>query len=372
MSPISPKGEAGSTKGSGEIILTWLPRLAWGVAIFMVALAVYIFYERPPAVFSAYFPENQVSAQTAVQVAQPAAQPLAVKVAMPDFEAAAPVNAVLRATNLHTLVPDRPRSTADSYTVEKGDSLFGIAKFYALKPATVLWANYDTLNDNPNDLSIGDKLRIPPTDGIFYKWKEGDKLEKVAESYKAKVKDILTWPGNKLDLLDPQVKAGTYIMIPGGWRPTNAWLIPNMWRANSGASRGIKAGCATTGTAVGGGYFVWPAGNHYLSGNDYSEIHLGIDIAAGEGATVYASDTGVVVYAAPISGGYGNMIMIDHGNGFTTVYGHLSSYLVSCGQNVSRGQQIARAGSTGNSTGPHLHFEVRQNGAFINPWYVLP
>jgi len=368
VSPISPKGEAGSTKGSGGIILTWLPRLAWGVAIIMVALSVYIFYERPPAVFSAYFPENQVTAQAA----QPAAQPLAVQVAMPDFEAAAPVNAVLRTTNPHTLVPDRPRSTADSYTVEKGDSLFGIAKFYALKPATVLWANYDTLNDNPNYLSIGDKLRIPPTDGIFYKWKEGDKLEKVAESFKAKVKDILTWPGNKLDLLNPQIKAGTYIMIPGGWRQTNAWLIPNMWRANSGASRGIKAGCATTGTAVGGGYFVWPADNHYLSGNDYSEIHLGIDIAAGEGAAVYASDTGVVVWAAPISGGYGNMIMIDHGNGFATVYGHLSSFLVSCGQNVLRGRLIARAGSTGNSTGPHLHFEIRQNGAFINPWYVLP
>jgi len=66
------------------------------------------------------------------------------------------------------------------------------------------------------------------------------------------------------------------------------------------------------------------------------------------------------------------MIMIDHGNGFATVYGHLSSFAVRCGQNVSRGQLIARAGSTGNSTGPHLHFEVRQNGAFINPWYVLP
>jgi murein DD-endopeptidase MepM/ murein hydrolase activator NlpD len=369
VSSISPKGEAGSTKGSGGIILTWLPRLAWGGAILMVALAVYIFYERPPAVFSAYFPENQASAPAPVQAA---GQPAPEKVALPDFEAVVPVSAVPRTTTLHTLIPDRPRSTADSYTVEKGDSLFGIAKFYGLKPATVLWANYDTLNDNPNDLSIGDNLRIPPTDGIFYKWKEGDKLEKVAETYKADVKDILTWPGNKLDLLNPQIKAGTYIMIPGGWRPTNAWLIPNMWRANSGASRGITAGCATTGTAVGGGYFVWPADNHYLSGNEYSEVHLGIDIAAGEGAAVYAADTGVVVYAAPIAGGYGNMIMIDHGNGFSTVYGHLSSFLVRCGQNVSRGQQIAKAGSTGNSTGPHLHFEVRQNGAFINPWYVLP
>ena len=66
------------------------------------------------------------------------------------------------------------------------------------------------------------------------------------------------------------------------------------------------------------------------------------------------------------------MIMIDHGNGYHTLYAHLNNTLVYCGQSVSRGQMIGNAGSTGNSTGPHLHFEVRYNGGFINPWYVLP
>jgi murein DD-endopeptidase MepM/ murein hydrolase activator NlpD len=98
---------------------------------------------------------------------------------------------------------------------------------------------------------------------------------------------------------------------------------------------------------------------------------LGIDIAAGLGANVYASDSGVVVTAGWNSGGYGNVIMIDHGNGYQTVYGHLSQINVSLCQSVGKGQVIGLAGSTGNSTGSHLHFEVRLNGGYVNPWSVL-
>jgi murein DD-endopeptidase MepM/ murein hydrolase activator NlpD len=82
---------------------------------------------------------------------------------------------------------------------------------------------------------------------------------------------------------------------------------------------------------------------------------------------VYAADSGVVVYAAGIGGGYGLMVMIDHGNGFHTLYAHLSKAIVGCGSNVAQGQTIAYSGSSGNSTGPHLHFEIRYNGAFVNP-----
>jgi len=100
--------------------------------------------------------------------------------------------------------------------------------------------------------------------------------------------------------------------------------------------------------------------------------HLGIDIAAGEGAGIYAADSGVVVFSGWANGGYGNMVMIDHGNGYQTVYAHLSSVSAGCGQSVSQGQTIAYSGSTGNSTGAHLHFEVRYLGGFVSPWYVLP
>ena len=358
-------------KGDG-CLLAWLPRLSWGVAILMVAFTGYMLFLHAPAAYSAFTGANiQPAATEAVDAPTEEVQET-VNPSLPDIEQPAIV-AVSRGANPHTIVPDRPRSEASEYVVEKGDSIFGIAKSFNLKPTTVLWANYDVLNDNPNELSVGNKLRIPATDGVFFKWKEGDTLQGVADKYKANIKDILTWPGNHLDLLNPIVKAGTYVMAPGGWRPTSPWLIPTMWKANSGASRGIQAGCATgAGGAVGTGYFVWPANNHYLSGNDYWEGHLGIDIAAGEGANVYASDSGVVVYASSIGGGYGNMIMIDHGNGYTTLYAHLSAFLVHCGASVSQGQRIALAGSTGNSTGSHLHFEVRSGGAFINPWYVLP
>jgi murein DD-endopeptidase MepM/ murein hydrolase activator NlpD len=354
------------------LIQTWLSILSWGVAILMVAFTGYMLFLHAPVAFSA-FTGSTIQPTVEVGIVPPTEEPNEVTdVSLPDI-APPVVAAVSRASNPHTIVPDRPRSAAAEYVVEKGDSVFGIAKYFSLKPTTVLWANYDVLNDNPNQLAIGDKLRIPATDGVFYKWKEGDTLQGVAEKFKANVKEILTWPGNHLDLLNPVIKAGTYVMVPGGWRPTQPWLVPTMWKANSGASRGLKSGCATSGGGlVGSGYFVWPANNHYLSGNDYWEGHLGIDIAAGEGAPVYASDSGVVVWAAPIGGGYGNMIMIDHGNGYTTVYGHLSAFLVSCGSSVGQGQRIALAGSTGNSTGAHLHFEVRQGGAFINPWYVLP
>ncbi|MCK5430763.1 MAG: M23 family metallopeptidase, partial [Anaerolineales bacterium] len=96
------------------------------------------------------------------------------------------------------------------------------------------------------------------------------------------------------------------------------------------------------------------------------------DIAAGDGAQIYAADSGVVVFSGWATGGYGYMIMIDHGNGYQTLYAHLSSVNVSCGQSVGRGQTIGYSGNTGNSTGAHLHFEVRFQGGFVNPWYVLP
>ena len=95
--------------------------------------------------------------------------------------------------------------------------------------------------------------------------------------------------------------------------------------------------------ALGTGYFVWPADNHYLSGNDYWSGHLAIDIAAGTGAAIYAADSGLVVYAGWVTGGYGNMVMIDHGNGYQTLYAHLNSINTACGSSVYQGTVIGRA-----------------------------
>lgn len=124
--------------------------------------------------------------------------------------------------------------------------------------------------------------------------------------------------------------------------------------------------------AVGSGIFVWPADNHTLTGNDYGPGHPGIDIAAGEGSPVYAADAGVVIALGNDEAIYGNVIQIDHHNGYMTVYAHLSVIGVSMCQGVQAGQWIGEAGSTGNARGAHLHFEVAQDGWAIDPWTVLP
>jgi murein DD-endopeptidase MepM/ murein hydrolase activator NlpD len=124
--------------------------------------------------------------------------------------------------------------------------------------------------------------------------------------------------------------------------------------------------------ALGSGFFIWPANNHFLSGYDYTSIHRGLDIDTDLNDPIYAVDNGVVVYAGPNSRGYGNMVVIDHGNGWQSLYAHLNQWNVACGQSVFQTNLIGLAGSTGNSSGPHLHFELRYNGSHVNPWTVLP
>ena len=294
------------------------------------------------------------------------------QVAMPALSAPAAFRAINREIQIKTNVPaDKPRYSVVDYRVKRGDSVFAISEEYKLKPETVLWANYDVLKDDPHSLAPGMVLKIPPTDGIYYQWKENDTLDGVAKEYKTTVDDILNYPGNDIDLTDPKVESGSWVMLPGGEREFVQWLVPTVAKGASGTSGTSQSSCP--GGAVGSGSFVWPADNHFLSGNDYWSGHLGIDIAAGEGASVYAADSGVVTMSqGGYNYGYGNVIQIDHGNGYSTVYAHLSVLGVGVCASVSAGQWIGAAGNTGNSAGAHLHFEVRQNGGFINPWFVLP
>jgi murein DD-endopeptidase MepM/ murein hydrolase activator NlpD len=261
------------------------------------------------------------------------------------------------------------------YTVESGDSVFAIAKKFNLKPESILWANYDQLQDAPDSLAPGMTLKIPPVNGVYYQWQEGDTLDSVSAYLKVSKDEILNWPGNNLDLTNPTFTAGDYIMAPDGQREFKAWFVPQIARGKAGVSKQLYGAGACDGSyegAVGGAGFIWPSGNHSLSGNDFWSGHLGIDIAGATGDLVWASDSGVVVFAGWSTGGYGNMVMIDHGNGYQTLYGHMNTYSVSCGQSVYQGNIIGTIGSTGNSTGSHLHFEIRLNGQFVDPWYVLP
>jgi murein DD-endopeptidase MepM/ murein hydrolase activator NlpD len=279
--------------------------------------------------------------------------------------------ALIRGVRLKTDITSKTTYTVSEYTVQPGDALFSIAKQFNIKPETLLWANSDILQDTPDSLRVGQVLKVPPVDGVYYQVKEGDTLESVAKKFSANLEDVLNWPGNSIDLTSQKVTPGDYVMVPGGHREFVQWIIPTVARGKSGTSSLGSSACA--GGPVGGGAFIWPTGNHYLSGNDYWSGHLGIDIAAGLGAPVWAADAGVVTIAqGGWNGGYGNVVMIDHGNGYLTVYGHLSQINVVPCQGVSAGSSIGLAGSTGNSTGAHLHFEVRLNGGFVNPWYVLP
>ncbi len=293
-------------------------------------------------------------------------------VAMPALGGPEAFASIERNIQLKTNTPaDKPRYKIEEYRVQRGDSIFAIAESFKLKPETVLWANYDVLQDDPHSLKPGQVLKIPPADGIYYQWKENDTLDLVANEFKAKVDDILNYPGNSIDLSNPKVESGSWVMIPGGQREFVQWIVPTIARGKSGTSPTSQSACP--GGAVGSGGFVWPADNHFLSGNDYWSGHLGIDIAAGEGAPVYAADSGVVTMAqGGYNYGYGNVIQIDHGNGYSTLYAHLSVIGVGVCSSVGAGQWIGSAGNTGNSQGAHLHFEVRQNGGFINPWFVLP
>jgi hypothetical protein len=294
---------------------------------------------------------------------------------LPVYDDQGAVDAIPRRVVVFTDIPSRPRLEVVEYTVSPGDSVFGIALANGLTPETILWSNYDVLKDNPHSLTAGMALKIPPTDGIYYQWQEDDTLDSVAAEFKTDVLDILYWPGNRFDLTKPEVESGSWIMIPGGQRAFQQWIIPVMPRGVAGVSAGVYGGGACPGGyegAYGTGGFIWPTVNHYLSGNDYWSGHLAIDIAAAPGETIFAADSGVIVFVGWATGGYGNTVAIDHGNGYQTLYAHLSSVIVGCGQSVIQGQTIGYGGSTGNSTGPHLHFEVRYQGGFVNPWYVLP
>jgi len=282
---------------------------------------------------------------------------------------------IIRRTALHTNIPTRPRTEVIEYSVTTGDSVFGIAQSFNLHPETILWANYDQLNDSPDMLNPGMMLNVPPVDGVYYQWQEGDTFESVAAKFIAKVEDILGWEGNNFDLTNPQVEPGAWIMVPNGHRKFRPWLVPTIARTNSGVSKSVLGPGACEGNyagAYGSGAFAWPTASHTLSGNDYWSGHLGIDISGYSGDGVFASDAGVIVFAGWANGGYGNMVMVDHGNGYQTLYAHLSVVNASCGQSVYTGTYIGSVGSTGNSTGSHLHFEVRYMGDFISPWYVLP
>ena len=301
---------------------------------------------------------------------------------LPAFESVSPLEkrSINRVALLDTEIPVRSRVDVIGYTVQQGDSIFSIADDFGLKAETILWGNFDLLKDNPHLLKTGQELNILPINGTFYEWHEDDSLSQIASFFKVEPQDIIDYPGNRFDLTeatieDPNLESGRWLIIPDGWRPLKDWGPPAITRNNPASAAYYGAGhCgAVYQGAIGTGAFVWPTASRQISGYTYNPpVHRAIDIGGSVGNAIYAVDNGVVVYAGWSDYGYGYLIVIDHGTGWQSAYAHLSAVGVSCGQSVFQGTVIGGLGSTGNSSGPHLHFELIFNGAKLNPLNYLP
>jgi len=340
-----------------------------------------------PWIFQAYPFQKQSTGQPAHELTETPAPGEMVYTAtpaadLPDYSARKiQALGIPRLADMHTTIPDRPAFEVIEYTVEKGDSIFEIAEKFGLKPSTILWGNLTRLGDNPHMIYPDQKLNILPVNGVLYEWHEGDGLNGVAKVLGVTVEDIINFPGNHLDantvgnLANPNIKPGTQIIVPGGYRNFITWSAPTISRFNPGAARLYGPGACEKPSdgAVGIGSFVFPTVNHWLSGFDYAPEanHAAVDFGGALGNAIYAADNGVIVYAGWNDHGYGNVTVIDHGNGYQTLYAHQDVIKVGCGQSVYQGDLIGLLGSTGRSSGPHLNFEISYNSARVNPYSVL-
>ncbi len=314
-------------------------------------------------------------------VPTPTAISLPSGVPTPVFSSDGHTGGVMRQSQIHITPATQieTRYEVTKYVVEPGDTIFGIAEKFGLKPETVLWSNRYIIGDTPDGLSIGVELNILPVDGVYHKWSEGEGLNGVSSFYGVTPDTIINYPGNNLDpdavgdFANPRIEPGTMLVVPGGQRPAVAWIVPRDAPASGSSHLGPGACGGILYGDVGTGSFTWPTNNTWLSGYDYTPpVHNGLDFGGDFGHPIYAADTGVVVYSGWSDRGYGNLIVVDHDRGWQTFYAHLmDGTMVPCGSNVRKGQVIAAMGSTGMSTGPHLHFEIRLNGFPVNPWQFL-
>lgn len=267
---------------------------------------------------------------------------------------------LVRAPVPFTEIPDRPRTEVITYTVQLADTVLGIAEQFKLNPNTILWANLEDLS-KPFVMQVGEVLQIPPIDGVLHTVKEGDTVAKIAKLYKVTPEGIVGYGPNGLASADDPLTVGAVLIVPDGDRtpPEQVVAAPSA-RGGSGTSAPWRAAG-----------FVWPAYGG-LTQRFWLPAHPAIDIGASMGSPVVAADEGTVITAGWSNVGYGNMILIRHPDGFVTLYAHLSRIDVNYGDYVARGQRIGAVGSTGRSTGPHLHFEIQTGGRSYNPLVYLP
>ena len=273
-----------------------------------------------------------------------------------------------------TPVPTPPPSVYIIYTVEDGDTVDSLAARYGISPDSVVWNNLDL--ENANMLTLGQFMRIPMSDGIIYEIRMGDTLSDVAARFGVDVQSITSFAGNRLANADG-IAENQIVFIPNGSMPppppppteTPPPPAPSRVAAPPVADEPENAEPAPSSSG-----FIWPV--HGPISSYFGPSHpLGIDVDQynSPGAPIVAAASGVVTFAGGNSCcSYGLYVVINHQNGFETLYGHMASFNVSQGEYVNQGEVLGYVGLTGYSTGYHLHFEMRSGGGLVNPLNYLP
>jgi murein DD-endopeptidase MepM/ murein hydrolase activator NlpD len=351
-------------------VLPWLIRLrlpAATIALTGVAGALLLAL-RPPAAASAPSPSAtpvRLAASASARGVRPGVVGLQAIAASPlTARSTAPTPTPLP-TPTPTVPP--PRTEVITYSVQPGDNLWIIAQHFDLEQDTIVWANAD-LERNPDLLQIGQEIRIPPVDGVLHTVAAGESLEAIASRYKVEPAQILAYAPNGIDDASA-LQPGQELIVPGGVRPPPPRPTPAP--VAQGEVLAIPAGAPAVPVEAPAqpGRFIWPAQG--IITQWYGPWHGAIDIANSQGTPLLAADAGTVTFAG-WSGGLGNTVQIDHQDGFATTYAHLYSIDVEVGQQVEQGQQIGLMGTTGRSTGPHLHLILTYQGGIVNPMDYLP
>jgi murein DD-endopeptidase MepM/ murein hydrolase activator NlpD len=321
---------------------------------------------RPPAINKTLRADVPVAAQH-----NEVAQQLAAIHATPTSEPPPPAeDAVVRAANVAPPPPEKPYTV---YEVQDGDTISSIAARTGLTTATIIDNNAEI--QDTDFLRLGQSLIIPAGDGVVHEIRYGETLSDVASRFGVEVAAITDFPANAIATAD-DIQEAQYVFVPGGTQPAAApvaSILPSPDvsgdEPDSSGSAGIVAGGESSSSGL-----IWPVQGPVSS--PYGPSHpLGLDIDGFNlgGAPVGAATSGTVVFA----GGnaccsYGLYVVVMSPGGIETLYAHLSSIVVSQGQTVSQGEQVGVMGSTGYSTGTHLHFEVIDNGVRQNPADYLP
>lgn len=244
------------------------------------------------------------------------------------------------------------------HVVKEGETLESIGKAYGISVESIKFAN----NIATSKLKIGEILVIPPVEGTLHTVKKGDTIKSLSKRYNVAAQTIVDF--NYLD--SPyELVVGQIVTIPDA-------KVPEVQRYYAQAdvydtsSYGVIP--YSDKSLKGSGAFLWPFSGIITQG--FSKYHPAIDIAANTG-NIVAADKGTVIRAGWWQGGYGNAVQVDHGNGFVTTYAHMSVIFVSTGQDISKGDKLGVVGSTGRSTGPHLHFTIQLDGRYVNPISLL-